>query len=51
MKIKVHADYGWVGAEEEFIIEVDDDATDEEIEAEAWSYATERVGVNWEVVK
>lgn len=50
MKIKAYADYGWVNTTDTCIMEVDDDFTDDQIEAEIWEWAIERVGVSWEVV-
>lgn len=50
-KIKAYADYGYVGADREEIIEVDDDATEEEIDALIWEWAIEYVSINWQKVK
>lgn len=51
MKIKAHADYGWVNTTDDCIIEVDDDTSMEEINEMVWQWAIERVGTNWEKVE
>lgn len=51
MKIRAWADYGWVNTHNECIIEVDDDATEAEIEEAVWEWAIERVETNWERIE
>ena len=51
MKIKAHAEYDWVNTNSEWIFEVDDNISMEEIDERVWQWAIERVGINWEVVE
>ena len=51
MKIRAWADYCWVNTYREFVIEVDDNATEAEIEETVWEWAIERVETGWEVVE
>jgi len=50
-KIKAYVNYGFVGADREKIIEVDDDATEEEINELIWEWATDCVYPVWNEVK
>lgn len=50
-KIKAYANYGFVGTNREKIIEVDDDATEEEINELIWEWAADYVYTDWEEVK
>ena len=51
MKIKAYADYGWVNTNSEWVFEVDDDTSMEEIDEMVQQWAIERVGTNQEVVE
>ena len=51
MKIKACADYGWVNTNSEWVFEVDDNTSMEEIDEIVWQWAIERVGTNWEVIE
>jgi putative ubiquitin-RnfH superfamily antitoxin RatB of RatAB toxin-antitoxin module len=50
--IKVTVDYGWPGCTDEIDLEVEDNATNEQIEEAAWeaglSATNERIDVEWE---
>ena len=48
MKVKAYADYGYLGADEVFEEEFDDDATDEEIEQAMRDIVFEQVDWHWE---
>lgn len=53
--IRVTASYGWSGCEDEDEFEVEDDATEDDIEKIAWEYgqamAQDRLDVSWEEVE
>ena len=50
-KIKAYAEYGFCGTDREYIMEVDDDTTDEEIDDLIWEWATSYVSTEWEEIK
>ena len=49
-KIKLWVEIGYVGADYEEIIDVDDDATDEEIWEEADMFLVENISYGWDEV-
>lgn len=49
-KIKAYANYGFVGANRETIIEIDDDATEEKIGELIWEWAADYVCIDWKEV-
>lgn len=51
MKIKVSLGIGFHNANQEDVIEVDDDLTDDEIEAEVQAWADNFIDIGWERVE
>lgn len=51
MKILVNIETSWVGASEEVEVELDDDATEEEIEAAAHEEFLNYCNYGWSIVK
>lgn len=50
-QIAVHLSIGYSGANHEDVLEVEDDATDEEIEQEVQAWASNYIEMWWEPVK
>jgi hypothetical protein len=51
MKIKVSVGTNRVGSTVERILEIDDDATPDEIDAMAWEYAMELIDYTYEIIE
>ena len=51
LKVKIWSKFGLVGCEREEVIEVDDNATDEEIEQEWQEWAYQYMDGGWEKIK
>lgn len=51
MKVKVTIDTGYVGTDYEDIIEVADNATDDDIDRVAMNYLWDHVSLSWAILK